>query len=126
MLQDYDSLPMMDSTSICKQTIVSRRVVASQCEERHVVRAFSHGQSGAVTTSKQTLDLIEAVELDVTDDADVTEADIAGRYSLLYQHENVTVTEEQVDDGKSAYSTLTVLRALCDSTAVIIHIYTQF
>lgn len=117
MKQDYESLPVLYSTSSCKQSIANRRMVSSECHERHVVRAFSHDGSGAVMTSKQTLELIESIDFDDSSEP-MSSAAIAGRHSLLYKHENVVDVDST--EQNAVYSKLLVLfRNLCENTEVM-------
>ena len=53
--QEIQSLPLLSSTHNCQQTITSGHVERSECMERHEFRPFSHDDSAAVTTVKQSL-----------------------------------------------------------------------
>jgi len=114
--QDYDSMPLMDSSSSCKQSIVTGRLVYSECHERHVVKPFSHDHSGAVTTSRQTLEFIESVAMEQGSKPASDASATVGRQSLLYQHKSVA--DNDANESNPAYSILHVLRNLCENTAV--------
>ena len=52
------SLPVLDSTSGCRQTVQGGILIESSCEESHTFRPFSGQAGGAITTANTFLKLV--------------------------------------------------------------------
>ncbi|KAF0306535.1 Apolipophorin [Amphibalanus amphitrite] len=52
------NIPVVASTSTCRQKVLTNRLTSVICEERHLLKPFSNDESGAVTITSQNLTLV--------------------------------------------------------------------
>ncbi|XP_043224104.1 uncharacterized protein LOC122382611 isoform X2 [Amphibalanus amphitrite] len=76
------NIPVVASTSTCRQKVLTNRLTSVICEERHLLKPFSNDESGAVTITSQNLTLVP----EDTANAGVSEYVIKNRDTLLYNH----------------------------------------
>jgi len=87
-MQTESSLKPLTSSSSCSYTLDSSKIKKVVCKENHLFRPFSagfKGQSGALTTTEQSLTLID--EKKVKSQKPVTDA-VLTPTSLIYDHTN--------------------------------------
>ena len=106
--QGYDSIPLVNSTSWCIQTIAGHRITQLDCEEKHFLRPFSHKGSGAATTVRQLLVFL----VDEPSDEDAVIKDVKRIKSSLH-YEHMKTRESNSDSSIS-----TILQRLCQNTEV--------
>lgn len=116
--QAADHIQLTNSSGSCQQTIAANRITQIECDEKHVVRPFSHEGSGATTNVRQSLVFVEDVVIENNENDDSTKKKDQSRRksSLIYQH---VKSKDGSSSGADSVLTLpSTLQRLCQNTEV--------
>ncbi|XP_071953839.1 apolipophorins-like [Antedon mediterranea] len=103
LLPHAPTMSVLNSTQICEQQWTSQRLQRTLCREKHLVKPFSKGESGAVTTVVQIMEISNIVNVPQRSDSQINR-----KTDLLFEH---IVKEDSID----AQELEATLQEVCDN-----------